>query len=137
MAILFTSSPFYTRLGVVIISFSFGLFLVYSGTPWFFFSLVIIFLGGIIVVFVYASSLGSNFVISFSVKGKYVTLLVVLSIILMWIYCDLNIVNINQSLVSIYSLQSFIFIFVLGRILLRVLFVVSKVVSSNDGAIKL
>ena len=137
LAILSTFSPFYIRLSVIVISFSFGLSLVYSGTSWFFFSLVIMFLGGIIVVFVYASSLGRNFVIIFSTNRSYFIVVVIISIMLRFLFSNSYIVSINQSLVSIYNLQSFIFITILGSVLLGVLFVVSKVVTINDGTIKL
>ena len=95
------------------------------------------FLGGIIVVFVYASSLGRNFVIIFSTNRSYFIVAVIMSIMLRFLFSNSYIVSINQSLVSIYNLQSFIFITILGSVLLGVLFVVSKVVTINDGTIKL
>lgn len=95
------------------------------------------FLGGIIVVFVYASSLGRNFVIIFSTNRSYFIVVVIMSIMLRFLFSNSYIVSINQSLVSIYNLQSFIFITILGSVLLGVLFVVSKVVTINDGTIKL
>ena len=137
IVVLCTRSPFYIRLSVIIVSFSFGLSLVFYGASWFFFSLVIIFLGGIIVVFVYASSLGRNFVITFLVSNKFLVVVISISVLIVILFSNNNIFIISQSLVSIYSLQSFIFIAILGSILLGVLFVVSKVVTMNDGAIKL
>ena len=98
---------------------------------------MIIFLGGIIVVFVYASSLGRNFVITFLVSNKFLVVVISISVLIVILFSNNNIFIISQSLVSIYSLQSFIFIAILGSILLGVLFVVSKVVTMNDGAIKL
>ena len=137
IVVLCTRSPFYIRLSVIIVSFSFGLSLVFYGASWFFFSLVIIFLGGIIVVFVYASSLGRNFVITFLVSNKFLAVVISMSVSIVILFSNNNVFIISQSLVSIYSLQSFIFIAILGSILLGVLFVVSKVVTMNDGAIKL
>ena len=137
IVVLCTRSPFYIRLSVIIVSFSFGLSLVFYGASWFLFSLVIVFLGGIIVVFVYASSLGRNFVITFLVSNKFLAVVISMSVSIVILFSNNNIFIISQSLVSIYSLQSFIFIAILGSILLGVLFVVSKVVTMNDGAIKL
>lgn len=88
-------------------------------------------------MFVYASSLGRKFVIAFSINRNYFIIAGVLSVVFRFLLSNSNIVSVNQSLVSIYNLQSFIFIIVLGSILLGVLFVVSKVVTMNDGTIKL
>jgi len=95
------------------------------------------FLGGIIVVFVYASSLGSNFVIKFSVRVSS----------MVGAFCTVFTVNllttnqaiglIPQSLTSIYTLPSLVIVILLGRVLMAILFVVSKMVAINDGAIKL
>ena len=63
-------------------------------------------------------------------------MVVVISSALRFLFNNSHKVNINQSLVSIYNLQSFIFDYK-GSIFLEVLFVVSKEVAINDGAIKL
>ena len=61
--------------------------------------------------------------VSFSINSNYVIMVVVISSALRFLFSNSFIVNINQSLVPIYNLQSFIFI-ILGSILLGVLFVV-------------
>ena len=137
LTLIITNSPFYMRLSVILISFCFGVGLVIIGVSWFFLSLVIMFLGGIMVVFVYASSLGRNFVIKFSTGVT--RLLISLGLILAG---ATYIVKLETSLISqplsfVYSFPSFIMISLLGMILLSILFVVSKLVTINEGAIKL
>lgn len=61
--------------------------------------------------------------VSFSINSNYVIMVVVISSALRFLFSNSFIVNINQLLVPIYNLQSFIFI-ILGSILLGVLFVV-------------
>ena len=132
-----TKSPFYVRLSIILVSFSYGVILIYSGLSWFFFSLVIIFLGGIIVVFVYASSLGSKFIITFSLD-KYSLIAFVITITAIAILICEHVKSPNPiQLIILYRNYSSLFILMIGTVLLLILFVVSKVVAINDGAIKL
>ena len=78
-----------------------------------------------------------KFYLNFLVINKFLAVVISLLMLILILFGKNNIFIISQSLVSIYSLQSFIFIAILGSILLGVLFVVSKVVTMNDGAIKL
>lgn len=88
-------------------------------------------------VFVYASSLGRNFVIKFSVPVSSV-IGVFLTALTIRLLCTNQIMgSTSQPLASIYTFPSLIFITLLGRVLIAILFVVSKIVSINDGAIKL
>ena len=89
------------------------------------------------VVFVYASSLGRNFVIKFSTGVT--RLLISLGLILAGAtyIVKLETSLIYQPLSFVYSFPSFIMISLLGVILLSILFVVSKLVTINEGAIKL
>jgi len=95
------------------------------------------FLGGIIVVFVYASSLGSNFVIKFSVRVSSMVGAFCAVFTVSLLTTNQAIGLIPQSLASIYTLPSLVIVILLGRVLMAILFVVSKMVAINDGAIKL
>lgn len=107
-----------------------------GGIRWFFYSLVIMFLGGIIVVFVYASSLGNNFILL--IKSNYLNFVLAIAV------ATLTLINEAQPNFMIYSAPSIIYsedisgpIILIGLILLSVLFVVAKTVKVEDGAIKL
>lgn len=58
---LISKSPFIISLGLVIFSFTLRMTLHRAGCVWVTYTLVIIFLGGIIIVFIYASSIDSVF----------------------------------------------------------------------------
>lgn len=58
---LVTKSPFIIRLGLVVLSFTLRLTIHRVGYMWVTYTLVIMFLGGIIIVFIYASAMDSVF----------------------------------------------------------------------------
>ena len=129
-------SPFYVSLSVILCSIGLGLFLILAGISWFFYSLVIIFLGGIIVVFVYASSLSNNFILLTSIKTIYFIIGGVLSFIIIF--------STKLQRFSPFTCPPILFfgdtirvVALLALVLLLVLFVVVKAVKVEDGAIKL
>ena len=135
-SIIFIKSPFYFRLTVVCTSFFFGTILSLLGIRWFFYSLVVIFLGGIMVVFVYASSLRNNFIIKLGSMGP-VVIISARSALIVILNSQFTLVHKSLNPSMIYSSGVIAVIIVLSVILLLVLFVISKVVKVEDGAIKL
>ena len=130
------NSPFYFSLSVVSLSFSLGLMLSFIGITWFFYSLVVMFLGGMIVVFVYASSLRNNFVIKMDNMFTTIALSVGVRVVIQLnSYLSLIHKSLNPALV--YSAGITPIVVMLRSMLLLVLFVISKVVKIEDGALKL
>jgi len=61
LLVLITKSPFIISLGLITFSFTLSLTLHSVGCIWLTYTLIIMFLGGIIIVFIYASSINSVF----------------------------------------------------------------------------
>ena len=94
------------------------------------------FLGGMIVVFVYASSLRNNFVIKMDNMFTTIALSVGVRVVIQLnSYLSLIHKSLNPALV--YSAGITPIVVMLRSMLLLVLFVISKVVKIEDGALKL
>ena len=97
---------------------------------------MVIFLGGMIVVFVYASSLRNNFVIKMDNMFTTIALSVGVRVVIQLnSYLSLIHKSLNPALV--YSAGITPIVVMLRSMLLLVLFVISKVVKIEDGALKL
>jgi len=81
--VLRAKSPFIISLGLVILSFTLRLAVHSAGYLWVTYTLVIMFLGGIIIVFIYASSIDSVFKLMIKIqKGVRISIsLVALSLV--------------------------------------------------------
>ena len=136
LIVIRVNSPFYLSLRVILCALGFGLLLAVKGISWFFYSLVIMFLGGIIVIFVYASSIRNNFIIALSMNIKYAVLRL---IVVRFLYLNIHTRRGRAKLcpTSLYRPEVVRVVILIRLILLSVLFVVSKIVKIEDGAIKL
>ena len=84
---LIAKSPFIISLGLVIFSFTLRMTLHRVGCVWVTYTLVIIFLGGIIIVFIYASSIDSVFKLMIKLqKVVFLTITLVALSTLSWVF---------------------------------------------------
>lgn len=83
----------------------------FTKTFWFSYILFLIFLGGILVLFIYVTSLASNEIFSFSIKTLIISLIFILFTLIFLIFIDNSLVNnifINNEITSINEINSFI-----------------------------
>lgn len=102
---------------------------------WFFYSIVVIFLGGMIVVFLYASSLRTLFKVETNFGVKLSPIISSLSIII-FMLINMNYNSNNMPLILYSSLNQFIIVY-LVLFLLSVLFLVVKLSTRDTGPLKL
>merc|ERR1712238_342789 len=128
--VLLTKSPFIIRLGLVIFSFILRLTLHRSGCMWVAYTLIIMFLGGIMIVFIYASSIDSVF--KLIIKLHKVVVLSLLSATALF--------NINQfSPTPVwlnFCCSSLGVLCVMALLILSTLFIVVKLVQIREGPLK-
>ena len=87
LLVLISKSPFIISLGLVIFSFTLRMTLHRAGCVWVTYTLVIIFLGGIIIVFIYASSIDSVFKLIIKLqKVVFLTIILVALSTLSWVF---------------------------------------------------
>jgi len=82
-----------------------------SKTFWFSYILFLIFLGGILVLFIYVTSLASNEIFSFSLKSYFISIFIIIITLLVSIIVDpifLKSLIINNEITSILASHSFI-----------------------------
>nr|YP_010040155.1 NADH dehydrogenase subunit 6 [Ptychoptera qinggouensis]QOZ38540.1 NADH dehydrogenase subunit 6 [Ptychoptera qinggouensis] len=82
-----------------------------SKTFWFSYILFLIFLGGMLVLFIYVTSLASNEMFSFSMKSYFFSILILMISIILTIFIDpmfLKSLIMNNEMMSITMLNSFI-----------------------------
>nr|YP_010249759.1 NADH dehydrogenase subunit 6 [Clinotanypus yani]QTT60890.1 NADH dehydrogenase subunit 6 [Clinotanypus yani] len=83
----------------------------YSKTFWFSYVLFLIFLGGMLVLFIYVTSLASNEMFSFSVKILFISAFILYSTIFIMLFIDSSLISPfihNNEMMSISSLSSFV-----------------------------
>ena len=137
--LLFLSrSPFFIRINLIVfrIFWSFNVYL--SSADWFFYTLVIIFLGGIIVMFTYASSLTNVFKTSVVAQFKSTVFLLV-AFVFTFMSCLVPIHNpcMSNSTWMVYYWPSTIFTLLIVLTIIITLFVVVKLVQINEGPLKI
>lgn len=132
MTFILSRSPFLIRLSLVILSFCLRIILLINSFSWMFYTLIILFLGGIIIVFIYISSLNSIFKISLKRK-----LVIPIFILIMIFIKDRFLSNkFNDPWINFNFMNYISIIFIVVIILLR-LFIIVKLVSINEGPIKI
>lgn len=131
-------SPFFIRINLIVfrVFWSFNVYL--ASADWFFYTLIIIFLGGIIVIFTYASSLTNVFKTSIVTQFKRIILLIV-AFVFVFMYCSVPIYNfcISNSTWIVYYWPSTIFTILMVLTVIITLFVVVKLVQINEGPLKI
>jgi len=84
----------------------------YSKTFWFSYVLFLIFLGGILVLFIYVTSLASNEIFTFSIKIIFVSTIILSLFSFIILFLDFNLINSffinNNEIIKINNLNSFI-----------------------------
>ncbi len=132
--IFFSSSPFVLRLSLVSLVIILGVGLALVNLTWLFYAIVVVFLGGIIVAFTYCSSLNSyfKFYVNINFLFLFTLLFITGGILIPNSSLLINIKFIIRFLVF-QSIPLFLFTF---SILLTLTLVV-KIVSINEGPLKL
>lgn len=135
--LLVTKSPFIISLGLVMFSFSLSLTLHSSGCVWVTYTLIIIFLGGIIIVFIYASSI--NRVFKLIIKIHKVALFT-FTLVLLSLFTGAGSPSIRQSYTTPvwlnFCLRSLTVLCVIAILILSTLFIVVKLVQVSEGPLK-
>lgn len=135
--LLVTKSPFIISLGLVMFSFSLSLTLHSSGCVWVTYTLIIIFLGGIIIVFIYASSI--NRVFKLIIKIHKVALFT-FTLVLLSLFTGAGSSSIRQSYTTPvwlnFCLRSLTVLCVIAILILSTLFIVVKLVQVSEGPLK-
>lgn len=135
--VLIAKSPFMISLGLVILSFTLRLTVHSVGCLWVTYTLVIIFLGGIIIVFIYASSMDSVFKLMIKIQ-KVVRLsisFIALSLV-SWTYF-LNLSHFYSTPVWLNFCSSRAGVLcVIILFILSTLFIVVKLVQIREGPLK-
>lgn len=138
LLIVITRSPFFMRMNIVFFRLVWAMAVYNSSADWFMYTLVIMFLGGMIVMFTYASSLSSLFKLS---TGKAPQVLTTISTLRLGV----ELFTRNPSVAMYrnatpwigYSWLSFYFVAMMVFIIITVLFIVVKLVQINEGPIKI
>ena len=134
-SLLYYKNPFVITMIVIFSTVILGITLITIIMSWFFYSVVVIFLGGIIVVFLYASSLSTLFKIETNFKIKWVDV-ILFPLSLRVIFINRN-YNSNITPLFIYSSTNQWMIVYLVLFLLSVLFLVVKLSTRDTGPLKL
>jgi len=134
-SLLYYKNPFVITMIVIFSTVILGIALITIIMSWFFYSVVVIFLGGIIVVFLYASSLSTLFKIETNFKIKWVDV-ILFPLSLRVIFINRN-YNSNITPLFIYSSTNQWMIVYLVLFLLSVLFLVVKLSTRDTGPLKL
>ena len=134
-SLLYYKNPFVITMIVIFSTVILGITLITIIMSWFFYSVVVIFLGGIIVVFLYASSLSTLFKIETNFKIKWVDV-ILFPLSLRVIFINRN-YNSNIIPLFVYSSTNQWMIVYLVLFLLSVLFLVVKLSTRDTGPLKL
>jgi len=137
MVLITRKSPFALCLSLVMIVIFLGSIGHLGGRLWLMYTLIIIFLGGIIVVFVYTSSINNNFKLRINIYLNVCPFLIII-VLRRWGFVIIRIsLNIPQETVWVlihnYSVGLIIFI---SLIILSTLFIVVKLVKLEQGPLK-
>jgi hypothetical protein len=135
--VLRAKSPFIISLGLVILSFTLRLAVHSAGYLWVTYTLVIMFLGGIIIVFIYASSIDSVFKLMIKIqKGVRISISLVALSLVSWTYF-LNLSHFYSTPVWLNFCSSRAGVLcVIILLILSTLFIVVKLVQIREGPLK-
>lgn len=138
LSIIITRSPFFMRINVVLFSLTWAISVYRQSSDWFIYTLVIIFLGGMMVMFTYASSLSSLFKLSMGKAPQSLAAVLFLNMLLILFNKESTSHLIRNTTPWIgYSWISFYFMVMMVFIIIAVLFIVVKLVQINEGPIKI
>lgn len=132
-------SPFLVSLIIIAYSILIGIFLRARGLKWFAFSLILMFLGGIIIVFVYASSLSRRSKLVAPSGALRLLILCVVVRVLLYYSPALHYWGIfsEMQVKPLFSLFAYKIICTLGIVLLITLFLLIKIIKFERGSLKL
>lgn len=135
--VLIAKSPFMISLGLVIFSFTLRFAVHSAGYLWVSYTLVIMFLGGIIIVFIYASSMDSVFKLIIKIqKVVWLSISLVILSLLSWTYF-LNLSHFYSTPVWLnFCSRRAGVLCVIILIVLSTLFIVVKLVQIREGPLK-
>nr|ACK86647.1 NADH dehydrogenase subunit 6 [Paracyclopina nana] len=132
-------SPFVIALMLTVYSMFIGVILGLSGLKWFAFSLILLFLGGMMIVFIYASSLSSSHKLSFSVTLGSL-LLITSYFFLLLLFLSSFPVTLSMPYLQmkvLFSSLCYQVICLFGAMLLMLMFLLVKMVKVESGSLKL
>lgn len=136
MLIISNQSPFVVSLIIILMSIFISLVMLINGLTWFGFALILIFLGGIIVVFSYASAIGGTQKIKNNVSILSAGLVLMLRLRVNYFF---HIEETNRSFLIIKTIFSEYFLGVLFFfcfMLLITIFLIIKLIKFERGALK-
>ena len=106
------------------------------GSTWLIYTLIIMFLGGIIIVFVYTASVNNNFKIFVSFSGAFIYRLAIRAMVLCTTLPEVVLWH-GQAAVWIFSVSaSYSYLTFLAFTLLLRLFIIVKIVQLEQGPLK-
>ena len=133
----FRRSPFLNRLGLLLFAFCIGLEYLRIGLEWYFFVLTLIFLGGVIVVFTYASACTNYFRFSYQ-RSKLIKLFLGLRILCFYMKGVKSVLGGELYLALKGAFSGFARgrLVIMGLVLILVLVILVKLVKLEDGPLK-
>ena len=132
-----TQSPFFISLSLLMFAFCWRIIIHRAGSIWVRYTLVLIFLGGIMIVFVYASSMNRVFKLKVEIGKSMVSLLVLLRVLTMK-PCSLlsnRFSGRSPTWLNFFLINSGVII-LMARFILITLFIVVKLVQLSEGPLK-
>jgi len=138
IVLLTAKSPFTLCLRLITLVAVLGFILHLIGLIWLIYTLIIIFLGGIIIVFVYTSSVNNSFKLKVKIGGARLLGLMILIISLAKGFTIREALNRPQEAVwsFLYGPSRGLVLF-LGRVIIISLFIVVKLVQAEKGPLKI
>jgi len=135
--VVVSKPPFIMCLSLIFLVAVLGLLLHTLGIIWLIYTLIIIFLGGIIIVFVYAASVNNSFKIY--IPYALITFITLFfNFIILPYFLSYEIINQNNPAIWIFSSSSsFRYIIFLSLIILLRLFIIVKIVQIERGPLKM
>lgn len=135
-------APFYIAIRVLLLALNISWHLLSNGHEWYFYTLILLFVGGMMVAFVYASSVYSLFKIYEAPRYTSISvsfIIVILSTLFRFLYNSarpilLNPAGLPRRAYALISMSSMIFSIL---VLLIVLFTVVRITNPRQGPIKL
>ena len=136
---LLTNSPFLISIGVIVLSAGWGLLLLKISVRWFFYRLILLFLGGMIVIFTYASSISVRFKFAFLFNSRFNWKLVIILfclVLYLWIllFWDLRMIRpLKRAFEDLIGLC----VLLIAGIIFLTLIVIVKLVEFERGPLKI
>merc|ERR1712018_832473 len=139
LILFFSQSPFILCIRLIALVTRIRVFLHGCKSLWFTYSLIIIFLGGMIVVFSYASSMHRVFKLNLKINKLLIIFSLLIGIIIFRYFEGLSMIKVIgiSSTVINYKLSGGFLLSFIAFLLLITLFLVSKLVRLEEGPLKL